>query len=176
MNNPSQPTRLPIDVDLDEASNYILCPGELERGGRCNAKVYINRRKPKDNPLACPECGQPLRIMDADGETELNEHWRLIDGDTPLALIIADKFKLTGFGSRQIADKWRRFERDLNKPGSLITPERVMAAMDECYTKRGEGFGPACWAWIMARCANKIARESVTPPRGEVHRKRLVAE
>jgi len=165
-------------VELDESSQYILCPGDTVRNGkwvRCNARIYINRRKPKDNPLACPECGQPLRITDADGETELNEHWRLIDGNTPLALIIADKFKLVGFGSRQIADQWRQFERNMNKSGSLITPERVTAAMEECFIKRGEGFGQACWAWIMARCANKIARDGVRQPQ-EVRRKHMIAE
>ena len=165
----------PINVDLDEGSWYILCPGETASGKRCNARIHINRRKPKDNPLACPECGQPLRIFDADGETELNEHWRLIDESTPLALAIADKFKLAGFSTQQIADRWRKFERDLGKPGSPIKPERVLEVADECLQKLGEGFASACWHWIMARCANKAARDSVKTP-GEVRRKRLISE
>ena len=114
--------------------------------------------------------------MDADGETELNEHWRLIDESTPLALIIADKFKQVGFPSRQLADQWRKFERDLGKPNSSINPKRVMDAADECFTKRGEGFGSGCWAWIMARCANKAARAGVTVPDSEVRRKKFIVE
>jgi len=166
-------------VELAEDSPYILCPGEVERNGkwvRCNARIHINRRKPKDNPLACSECGQPLRITDADGETELNEHWRLMDESTPLALIIADKFKLAGFSTRQMADKWRKFERDLSKPDCPIKPERVIEAADECLIKRGESFGSACWSWIIARYANKTARDNVKLPTPQTSHRQLMVE
>lgn len=174
MTNANPSPRLPLDVDVDEDNQqFILCPGEAENGSRCNATIYLSR-KAKDNPLACPQCGQPLKIFAPDGRTPLNQHLVLLD--TPLALIIADKFKQVAFPSVAVADKWRKFERDLQKPNSPLKPERVLEAADECLKKCGEHFGSACWSWIIARCANKTARESVKLPAPQTSHRQLMVE
>ena len=170
-----------MDVDVDEDNRqFILCPGELPNGSRCNATIYLSR-KVKDNPLACPECGQPLRIFEADGVTPLNQHMVLLD--TPLAVIIADRFKQAYFPNVSIAQRWRAFEKGVSRPNpqgasgsSVISPQRVLHVAEECLAKFKADFGSACWAWIMARCANKIARESVNAPAPEPIRKHLVVE
>jgi len=121
----------------------VVCP-------ECGAHIAISR-KPRDNPLGCPVCGEPFKLVDEESGDPLNQHWAVLD--TRCTVYLADRFLLTRFDNIAISQRWHHFEDRHDQ-------EDILRAIDVLYSQ-APGIGQAAWHTVIAMVEKKPSAADV---------------